>query len=86
MGRGEGLSLGCQTARRKAQRFTRGLTETDQGRSIVSGSMIKGGAFGFFAAARSRRTMAGHLAGDVRVTHGYRIMARMASPASRCGL
>ena len=33
-----------------------GLTETDQGRSIVSGPVITGGAFGSFAAARSRRT------------------------------
>ena len=35
---------------------TRGLTETDEGRSIVSGPVIMGGAFGSFAAARSRRS------------------------------
>ena len=35
---------------------TRGLTETDQGRSIVSGPVIMGGAFRSFAAARSRRS------------------------------
>jgi hypothetical protein len=31
---------------------TRGLTETDQGRSIVSGPVIMGGAFRSFAATR----------------------------------
>jgi hypothetical protein len=35
---------------------TRGLTEAGQGRSIVSGPMIMGGAFRSFAAARSRRS------------------------------
>jgi len=34
----------------------RGLTETDQERSIVSGPVIMGGAFRSFAAARSRRS------------------------------
>lgn len=32
------------------------LTETDQGRSIVSGPVIRGGAFRAFAAACSRRS------------------------------
>lgn len=35
---------------------SQGLTKTDQGRSIVSGPVITGGAFRSFAAARSRRS------------------------------
>jgi len=47
----DGLALTLAPTMRVAP----GLTETDQGRSIVSGPVIMGGAFRAFAAARSRR-------------------------------
>jgi hypothetical protein len=52
-------AVGCggpALALASTMRVAPGLTETDQGRSIVSGPVIMGGAFRPFAAARSRRS------------------------------
>jgi cytochrome P450 len=42
--------------RQRIATLVRGLAEIDQGRSIVSGPVIMGGAFRSFAAVRSRRS------------------------------